>query len=199
MNKLSKAETTKLHFMKAAKKVLLSNGYSGLTTRAVSREAEAPMSQIQYHFGSKEGMILALYQYMDQELLTRQNNLFTDETKSLSQEWDLACDYLDDDLANGYVRVLHELTAVGWANKKIAQAMRESFMQWMNILIQVAKKAEEKFGSLGFFSAEEIAILVSSAFIGAESHILLGMEDCGLQIRQTLRKFGRVIENLEMK
>ena len=46
----------------AAKKVLRRNGYAGLSTRDVAAEAGVPLSQIHYHFGSKQGMVLALFE-----------------------------------------------------------------------------------------------------------------------------------------
>jgi len=107
--KSKKAQETKLHILEAAKRALLEKGYAGLTTRGVAAMAQVPMSQIQYHFGSKEGMMLALFAHMNSQLLQRQSAMFSDQTLSLSQKWDLACDYLDDNLASGYVRVLQEL------------------------------------------------------------------------------------------
>ena len=75
-----------------------------------------PLSQIHYHFGSKQGMVLALFEYLNAQLLDRQNALFGDPTLKLSEQWDRACDYLDDDIASGYVRVLQELIAASWAD-----------------------------------------------------------------------------------
>src|SRR3954468_24015182 len=95
--------------LEAAKKVLHQKGYSGLSTRDVAATAGVPLSQIHYHFGSKQGLVLALFEYLNAQLLDRQNALFGDPTLSVSEQWDRACGYLDDDIASGYVRVLQEL------------------------------------------------------------------------------------------
>src|SRR5512134_1902745 len=100
--------------LEAAKAVLRERGYAALSTREVAAAADVPLSQIHYHFGSKQGMVLALFEYLNAQLLDRQNALFHDTTLKLSEQWDRACDYLDDDIASGYVRVLQELTAAGW-------------------------------------------------------------------------------------
>ena len=94
--------------LEAARQVLRQTGYAGLSTRGVAEAAGVPLSQIHYHFGSKEGMILALFEYLNAQLIDRQNAMFGDESLTLSQQWDRACDYLDDDIASGYVRILHE-------------------------------------------------------------------------------------------
>src|SRR6187549_2694513 len=94
-----KAETSST-LLEAAKKVLRQNGYAGLSTRDVATEAGVPLSQIHYHFGSKQGMMLALFEYLNAQLLDRQNVLATDTTLTLSQQWDRACDYLDEDIGS---------------------------------------------------------------------------------------------------
>ena len=106
---LAKKPETSTTLLEAAKKVLRQNGYAGLSTRDVAAAAGVPLSQIHYHFGSKQGMVLALFEYLNAQLLDRQNAMFGDPTLKLSEQWDRACDYLDDDIASGYVRVLQEL------------------------------------------------------------------------------------------
>ena len=59
------------------------------------------------------------------------------------------------------------------------------------------RKAERELGALGPFSAEDIAALVSNAFIGAESLYLIGAEKEGAPVRQALRRFGDLIRNAE--
>ena len=193
----AKAQATKTGLLEAANQVLHAQGYAGLTTRGVAGVAGVPMSQIQYHFGSKEGMVLALFEYMNARLLERQNAMFADPNLTLSEQWDLACDYLDDDLATGYVRVLQELLAAGWANPEIARVVREGTMGWIELLTDLARRAQENYGSLGPFTPEDIAALVSTAFIGTEAFLLLGLEQQGMPLRRSLRRFGDVIRVLE--
>ena len=193
----AKAQATRTGLLEAAKQVLHAQGYAGLTTRGVAGVAGVPMSQIQYHFGSKEGMVLALYEYMNAQLLERQNAMFADPSLTLSEQWDLACDYLDDDLVTGYVRVLQELLAAGWTNPEIGRVVRDGFMGWIKLLTDLARRAQENYGSLGPFTPEDIAALVCTAFIGTEAFLLLGLEEQGLPLRRSLRRFGDVIRVLE--
>jgi AcrR family transcriptional regulator len=99
--------------LEAAKSVLRERGYAALSTREVAMVAGMPLSQIHYHFGSKQGLVLALFEYLDAQLLDRQQALYSDPALSLADQWDRACAYLDDDLASGYVRVMHELAPAG--------------------------------------------------------------------------------------
>src|SRR6476469_3330099 len=191
-----KAETGTT-LLEAAKKVLRQNGYSGLSTRDVAAAAAIPLSQIHYHFGSKQGMVLALFEYLNAQLLDRQDALFRDPTLKLSQQWDRACDYLDDDIASGYVRVLQELIAASWVDKAVAKIVSAGLMGWGDLLIELARKAERQLGSLGPFNAEEIGSLIACAFMGAESLHLLGIEKRGIPLRAALRRSGDLIRRLE--
>ena len=194
---LAKRPVTRTTLLEAAQKVLRQNGSSGLSTRDVAAAAGIPLSQIHYHFGSKQGMVLALFEYLNAQLLDRQNALFGDPTLKLSEQWDRACDYLDDDIASGYVRVLQELIAASWADTEIAKVVRAGLTGWFDLIVVVARRAETRLGGVGPFTAEEAAAFAGSAFIGAESMFLLGLEKKGSPIRQSLRRVGDLIRMAE--
>jgi AcrR family transcriptional regulator len=188
---------TSTTLLEAAKKVLRQNGYAGLSTRDVAEAAGIPLSQIHYHFGSKQGMLLALFEYLNTQLLDRQNALFGDATLALSQQWDQACDYLDDDIASGYVRVLQELIAASWTDAAVAKVIRAGIMGWIDLIVDVARKAEQRLGGLGPFTPEEAGAFAANAFIGAESLYLLGIEKKNSPVRQALRRVGELIRLAE--
>jgi AcrR family transcriptional regulator len=190
--KADKIDTRTL-VLDAAKKVLRQSGYAKLSTRDVAAAAGVSLSQIHYHFGSKQGMVLALFEYLNAQLLDRQASLFGDAALKLSEQWDRACDYLDEDIASGYVRVLQELIAASWADAPVAKVIRAGLLGWMELLTELARRADRELGGLKPFSAEEVAILIGSAFIGAESHYLLGFEKKGVPVRRALRRFGDLI------
>lgn len=193
-----KAETG-ASLLDAAKKMLRQKGYSGLSTRDVAAEAGVPLSQIHYHFGSKQGLVLALFEQLNNQLLDRQHALFGDPALKLSQQWDRACDYLEDDIASGYVRVLQELIAASWIEPEVAKVVRAGLMGWIELIVGVARKTEREFGSLGPFSPEDIGALVGNAFMGAESLYLLGLEKRGSPVRQSLRRIGDLIRTFEAR
>jgi AcrR family transcriptional regulator len=196
---LAKKVETSTSLLEAAKKVLRQSGHSGLSTRDVAAQAGVPLSQIHYHFGSKQGLMLALFDYLNAQLLDRQDTMFHDTTLSLSQRWDKACDFLDEDIASGYVRVLQELIAASWSDPEVAKVVRAGIMGWIDLIAEVARKAERELGGLGPFSAVEAAALVANAFIGGESLYLLGLEKKGSPVRQSLRRVGDVLRLAERK
>jgi hypothetical protein len=64
----------------AARQCLRESGYSGLSTRRVAEAAAMPLSQIHYHFGSKEALVLAVLEHQNRRLLERQEATFALET-----------------------------------------------------------------------------------------------------------------------
>ena len=187
---------TRTLLLDAAEKCLREKGYSGLSTRRVAEAAAMPLSQIHYHFGSKEQLVLALLEYQNRRLLERQEATFAADLP-LWKRWEKACDYLDEDIASGYVRVLQEMIATGWSNPEIATAVRKFLGGWYVLLIRVAKEAAERFGSLGGLKHDDVASLVGNVFMGCEAMLLLGFEEEGMPIRRALRRFGTMLRKLE--
>jgi AcrR family transcriptional regulator len=182
--------------LQAAESCLLRHGLAGLSTRKVADEAGMPLSQIHYHLGSKRGLLLALLEFQNEKLLARQQAMFA-RPQPLWKRWLQACDYLEEDLASGYVRVLQELIAAGWSDARIAKELRRNLQGWFDLLTQVSKEAAEKIGGLGALTPAETAALVGDAFLGAEAMILLGFSDKELPSRSALRKIGDVLRTLE--
>jgi AcrR family transcriptional regulator len=190
------APATKKTILAAAKQALLESGYAGLSTRGIAEAAGVPLSQIHYHFGSKQNLMLEVLEGENQRLLRRQREMYQSEMP-LWKQWEQACDFLEDDLASGYVRVLHEMSAVGWSNPEIAAAVKAMLRAWYDLLTETASRAAERLGDLGPFTSREIALLVGSPFLGVETLLLLGFEEKDLPSRSALRKIGQLIRAVE--
>jgi len=91
----------------AARACLLEGGYASLSTRRMAETAGLALGHLHYHFGSKRNLVLALLADENERLLERQSTMFRDDAP-LWKQWEQACDFLEDDLRSGYVRVLQE-------------------------------------------------------------------------------------------
>jgi len=190
------SEETTNRILEAARNCLLADGYSAMTTRKVAEAAGVPLSQIHYHFGSKDELILSLLRAENDGLLERQAEMFGRDLP-LWKRWDLACDYLDQDLDSGYVRVLNEMMAAGWSSELIRKEVTIMFLGWNDVLLHVTRDAEARGVGMGPFTAEELVALISTMFIGAESMILLGLESERIPLRRALRRIGQMIRAVE--
>ena len=133
-----KETDTPAAILAAARTRLLADGYARLSTRKVAQEAGVPLSQVHYHFGSKGGMVLALLENENRRRLARQTTMYAQDTP-LWKRWEQACDYFEDDLESGYVRVLQEMIAAGWSTPEIGAQARTILKGWFDLLVEVAR------------------------------------------------------------
>jgi AcrR family transcriptional regulator len=190
------AVDTRSRIIEATRRRLLADGYAGLSTRKVAEEAGVPLSQLHYHFGSKGGLITALFAEENDRVLARQTRMYAQDSP-LWRRYEQACDFLEDDMESGYVRVLQEMVAAGWSNPEIGKVARDLLLGWYVLLVDVAREAERRFGALGPFTPEEVATLVANAFVGSEALLLLGVERPVMPIRSALRRIGVLIRERE--
>ncbi len=188
--------STREVILEAARTGLLTTGFAGLSTRKVAERAEVPLSQLHYHFGGKQQLILGVLAREDERLLERQSRMYA-EDRPLWQRYEQACDFLDEDLASGYVRVVQEMIAVGWSDPEIAEQVQVLVQRWVDLLVEVVTAAEQQGLRLGPFTAREVGTLVALVFVGGESALLLGMESDAAPVRQALRRIGDLIRQAE--
>ena len=186
---------TRARILAAARARLLADGYANLSTRRVADSAGVPLSQIHYHFGSKLQLILAVLAAENERLLERQRAMF-DTPEPLWVRWELACDYLDSDVASGYVRILQEMIAAGWSDPEVAASVREMIGGWYRVLADAARREIEAGADLGGLTAEEVGALMGTPFLGAEELILLGVTESALPLRSALRKVGVILQQI---
>lgn len=180
--------------LEAAKSRLLAGGYADLSTRKVAAEAGVPLSQIHYHFGSRKGLVLAVLERENELLLARQQALFR-QVIPLWQRYEQACDFLEQDLASGYVRILHEMIAAGWSDESIAGRVRTAIDGWRRTITEVV---DRDLGN-GPLSPAQLGDLVCFTFLGAESVLLLERDDeeARARVMRALRGVGGVIRAVE--
>jgi AcrR family transcriptional regulator len=190
------ATTAPVKILESVRSRLLADGYANLSTRKVADGAGVPLSQIHYHFGGKRGMVLALLDYENKRRVDRQRQMYASSV-ALWKRYAQACDFLEDDLATGYVRVLQEMIAAGWSDDAVARQVLSMLRGWIEILEEVAVEAETRFGPLGPFTAADLAMLVGLSFLGGEAVILLGDDVWAERVRTALRRVADVIRARE--
>lgn len=189
------AAETRDRIVDAAREVLLADGYAQLSTRRVADRAGVPLSQIHYHLGGRRGLVLALLAHENERRVARQTRMYAEDAP-LSRRYDQACDFLEDDLASGYVRILQEMVAAGWSDAEVAAQVTALLGSWFDLLGAVVRESEERLGSLGPFRSEDVAMLVGMAFLGGESLMLLG-DRWPDPARAALRRVGDLIRAAE--
>jgi len=183
----------------AARDCLGESGFAAFSTRAVAERAEVPLSQIHYHFRSKQQLLLRVLGRENDALVTRQRAMF-EGPGSFAEKWDRACDYLETDIGSGYVRRLHELFGQAYSDPVIAAELRAMIRSWQTAIADLVRRSlrPETLARVGL-TPEAFAALAGNAFLGAESSILIGLTEAEAPNRQGLRQVGRWIAVLEAR
>lgn len=191
-----RGDATKEAILEAARESLREQGYSGTSIRAVAERAGVQLSLVHYHFGSKQGVLVAVLERENEKLLERQQALFSGPG-ALSAKWRAACRFLEDDLESGYVRILWELWAAGLADEELAARWRDATAGWRRLMAEVFEEWSREVGLELPISATAVATLVANLFQGLEVEILAGVSEDEAPHLEVLEAVAQLIERIE--
>jgi AcrR family transcriptional regulator len=191
-----RGEATRERVLIAARDVLLGRGFSQTSTRAVAERADVPLSLVHYHFGSKQQLLIEVLERENELLLERQRELYA-TPGPLAGKWRTACEFLDEDIRSGYVRVLWELWAAGLADETLAAQWRAAMGGWRSLLESVAAAWVATIDIEPPLSPKGLATLVTNVFQGIEIELLAGVTEADAAHREVLDALGAVIERWE--
>jgi AcrR family transcriptional regulator len=193
-----RGDATRRRIVDAARDVLLERGHAAASTRAVADEAGVRLSLVHYHFGGKQGLLLEVLQRENELLLQRQQRLYADPGP-MADKWRVACDFLDEDVRSGYVRVLWELWAAGLADEELAAGWRAAMAGWRSLLESVFAAWSQEIGLDLPISPRAVATLMANLFEGIEIELLAGVPPEEAPHREVLDAIGVLIERAEAK
>ena len=185
-----------MRILDAARQMLVEHGAGGTSTRSVAEEAGVPLSLVHYHFGGKQGLLVAVLERENSELLERQRALYA-APGPLAEKWRVACDFLDEDINSGFVRVLWELWAAGLADEELKAGWRQALGGWRDLLVSVFEEWGRPLSADLPLSPRATATLVADLFNGIEVELLAGVTPEDAPHREVLDAFGDMIERAE--
>lgn len=193
----ARGRATRELILDAAAAVLGGEGYAAASTRAVAERAGVPLSSVHYHFGSKGGLLAAVLERENSRLLARQRELFASDLP-LAEKWRLACEYLNEDVASGYVRILWELWAAGLADPGLAARWRSATGGWRDLIERLLTDWSEAESVRLPLAPRALAALIANLFQGAEVEILAGVDEAEAPHREVLAWIGGLIADAEV-
>ena len=195
--RVAPTESTKEAILQAALRVLGRDGFPALTARNIAAEAGTNLALLNYHYGTKETLLVALFEALNAERLARQRAMYAVQPEPLSAKWRKATEFYRQDLAAGWVRVLNELIAHGYSNPRIGKLVREQTWQWRTL---IASAAKEGLPALGIdVPAEYVGSVVASFWLGMESQHLIGASEEEGHFFEILEKIGDWLEARERR
>ncbi len=155
--------------------MLARDGFPGLTARNIAAEAGTNLALLNYHYGTKERLLLALFEALNAERLARQRAMYAVQPEPLSAKWRKATEFYRQDLAAGWVRVLNELIAHGYSNPRVGKLVRDQTRQWRDLISSVAANGLPALGV--DLPPAYVGSVVASFWLGMESQHLIGASE----------------------
>ncbi|HUG14008.1 MAG TPA: TetR/AcrR family transcriptional regulator [Thermomicrobiales bacterium] len=179
----------------AAIRILARDGYQGLSARAIAAESGTNLARVNYYFGSKQNLLLEVFVALDDEKVGRQRRMYEEPNAPLSRKWRTAVAFYREDLADGYVRIMQELYAVGYGDARVGQRVRERMNTWRSLIAETMRASLPELSI--DLAPEMVASALVSFWLGMESQHLAGASEDEGHFFAILDTVGDWLEALE--
>jgi len=197
------ATLTRDRILDATFRRLVSEGYAALSVREIARDAGVNHALINYHFRTKDQLVIDVLDAMNQRLLSRQAAMYESGT-GFAQKWASARRFYQDDLASGFVRLQAELWAASLSNPGLREKFLPRLLAWKKLVLGAVREAIAALQADGTklpppFTPEVIACWISEFWLGMEFADLLGVKEEQLEHRAALDAVEWLLEWLDAK
>ena len=157
------------HILDVAERVFADYGFDGASTRTISGEAGVNMAMLNYYFGSKEGLFLAIFERKISSFRTLLQNIGNDDSISPWEKLDKCLDnYVERIIVNNCFQKL--------INREISMNKRWSLTDKITEILMVnvfefKKIIEEGRNNGDFHSDIDIPLVIATVF-GTKSYII---------------------------
>src|SRR4051794_18914710 len=169
----SRRETATTALFDAAERLLIEDGYAGLTTRRVAAEAGVNHGLVHYYFGSMEELLLQVLERFTARMVERQAAMYEADVPFL-EKWRIAMRWLEEDVQGGYPKVWWELQAMAWNHREMRERLVRVDEEWRRLLRTHFGSALAEYGV--DFPLEAVVALVVAFNKGMQIEQLSGIE-----------------------
>ena len=191
-------ESTRMAILQSARRRLCEAGYAQLNVRDIAADAGVNHALIGYHFGGKQQLVLAVLDDTNKHLLERQTRMYSD-TASASEKWQQACDFYEDDLQSGFVRLLMELMGASFTDEALRSEFLPRLLAWHQLVEAEVLDFIQNAGLKLPISARAISAWIRWFWTGMEASMTLGItEEQGHQ-REALEAVAILMRTVESR
>jgi len=192
---------TKAKILDAAFRRLAQDGYAALSVREIAKDAGVNHALINYHFRSKDQLVIAVLDEANRQLLERQKRMYGGPG-GFADKWAQARRFYQVDLASGFVRVQAELWAASFSNVGLREQFLPRLLAWKDVVLGGVTEALTMLESAGVklpppFTAQVIACWISEFWLGMEFADLLGASADQVPHRAALDAIQALLESVD--
>lgn len=194
---------TKAKILDAAFRRLATEGYAALSVREIAKDAGVNHALINYHFRTKDQLVIEVLDAANRRLLARQASMYGGPG-GFAEKWAQARRFYEDDLASGFVRVQAELWAASLSNAELREKFLPRLLAWKQLVLGGVREAMKALESGGVtlppaVTAEVIACWISEFWLGMEFADLLGAKEDQAHHRAALDAVQSLLETLDAR
>lgn len=192
---------TQTKILDAAFRQLASRGYSALSMREIAKDAGVNHALINYHFRTKDQLVIAVMDEANRQLLERQRGMY-ESPGGFADKWAEARRFYKDDLASGFVRVQAELWAASMSDEGLRKKFLPRLLAWRRLVLGGVRDALESLETRGVnlpapLTAEAIACWICEFWFGMEFLDLIGTRRERAEHSAALDAIEQLLERLD--
>lgn len=198
-NKPARADgaATRALILAAARRRLCEAGYARLNVRDIARDAGVNHALIGYHFRGKQQLVMAVLDDVNKTLLERQTRMYQ-RSASASEKWQQACDFYEDDLKSGYVRLLMELMGASFDDAELRSELVPRMLAWHKLIEAAVADFIADSGLDLPVSARAITAWIGWFWTGMEASMTLGITEKQGHQREALEAVATLLRLVEV-
>jgi AcrR family transcriptional regulator len=194
---------TKAKILEAAFRRLAREGYAALSVREIARDAGVNHALINYHFRTKDQLVIEVLDAANRELLARQQSMYG-APGGFAEKWAQARAFYEGDLASGFVRMQAELWAASLSNPGLREKFLPRLLAWRDVVLGAVREALAALEASGTklpppFTAETIATWISEFWLGMEFVDLIGRREERAEHRAALDAMQQLLQSLDAR
>jgi AcrR family transcriptional regulator len=190
--------STRTLILEAARRRPVEGGYANLNVRDIARDAGVNHALISYHFRGKQQLVLAVLDEANKTLLERQTRMYQDDA-SASRKWQQACDFYEDDLQSGFVRLMMELMGASLNDPELRTEFVPRWLSWHQLVESGVEAFIAESGLDLPVSGRVIAAWISWYWLGMEATMTLGITEQQGHQREALAAVATLLKLVETK
>ena len=188
--------STRALILEAARRRLVDGGYASLNVRDIARDAGVNHALIGYHFRGKQQLVLEVLDQANTRLLERQARM-CDAQASTGEKWRQACDFYEEDLRSGFVKLLMELMGASFHDADLRAEFTPRLLAWHQLVEEAVADFIARSGLELPVSPRAIAAWIGWFWTGMEASMALGIpEEQGHQ-REALQAVAALLRQVE--
>jgi AcrR family transcriptional regulator len=180
----------------AAERAILAEGFAGASTRRIAEEAGVPLSLVHYHFGGKEGLLVALVERTRQRNRTAARGAARDDGTATARAG-AALEAARHAIAGGDtgIRLIVEMTVAALHNARLRAEVERLYAETVTALNRSVEDVLAESGRSPGDGARTraTASLMLAAGLGLALQRMLGAEE--ETIEEAFDVFGHLLRN----